>query len=239
MDQKKLTLQPRLQKLADLVPSEAVLADVGTDHGYLPVWLLQQGRIARAIASDINKKPLEHARQTASEFGYSDQIEFRLCAGLDSYVPGEADTIVIAGMGGETIASILEAAPWTKENGIQLLLQPMTKTEYLRAWLSGKGYAFTYECLVSDKDYLYPVLCVKGGEARILPDEASYGGILLEHDPLWGQYLDQQMKRLRVKIDGLASSGKESVRTHINRLEKLYAALAARKEKLYEHGTGN
>ena len=122
MDQKKLTLQPRLQMLADLVPRGAVLADVGTDHGYLPVWLLQEGRIGRAIASDINERPLDHARQTAREYDCEDEIQFRLCGGLDGYVPGEADTIIIAGMGGDTIASILEAAPWTRENGIQLLL---------------------------------------------------------------------------------------------------------------------
>jgi len=239
MDQKKLTLQPRLKKLADLIPQGSVVADIGTDHGYLPVWLLQEGRISHAIASDINKKPLDHARQTACEYGIAGQIEFRLCAGLNGYAPGEVDIIVIAGMGGETISSILEAAPWTKRGDIRLLLQPMTKTEFLRVWLVDKGYSFIDEHLVFDKDFLYPILCVTGGEPRTLTEAEAYGGILLERDPLWGRYLGQQMKRLRVRIDGLLSSGKDTAREETNRLNELYAALAARKEKLHEHGTGN
>ena len=84
---KTLQLQPRLQLLADLVPVGAKLADVGTDHGYLPVWLLQQGSISRAIASDINAEPLEHARKTAAEYGVSEQMDFRLCAGLEKLHP--------------------------------------------------------------------------------------------------------------------------------------------------------
>ena len=239
MDQKKLTLQPRLQMLADLVPRGAVVADVGTDHGYLPVWLLQEGRIARAIASDIHQRPLDHARLTAREYGFADEIEFRLCAGLDGYVSGEADTIIVAGMGGDTIASILEAAPWTRKNGVFLLLQPMTKAESLRDWLADKGYDFTEERLVFDKDFLYPILCVKGGSPRRLSEAEAYGGLLLDQDPLYGQYLTRQMQKVRIRVDGLIRSGKESVREEIRQWEELYAALAARKEKLHEHGTGD
>lgn len=239
MDHSKMTLQPRLRMLADLVPKGAVVADIGTDHGYLPVWLLQEGRISGAIASDINERPLEHARQTAREYGLENQIELRLCAGLDGYTPGEADTIIIAGMGGETIASILDAAPWTRSGDIHLLLQPMTKTEDLRIWLSDKGYRFTEEHLVEDKDFLYPVLCVTGGTPCTLSAEEAYGGLLLEHDPLWGQYLSRQLKKLEIRISGLTRSGKDTAREEIVRLEKLYAALAVRKEKLHELGTGN
>ena len=237
MDQKKLTLQPRLQMLADLIPPGSVVADIGTDHGYLPVWLLQEGRIPHAIASDINERPLDHARQTAAEYGTVDRMEFRLCAGLDGFTPGEADTIVIAGMGGETIAAILDAAPWTRAGDVRLLLQPMTKVETLRIWLSDKGYSFTEERLVSDKDFLYPILCVRGGERRTLTAAESFAGILLEHDPLWGRYLTQQMNKLRIRIDGLRRSGSEAARGEIHRLEELYAALAKRKEKLHEYGT--
>ena len=239
MEQHKLSLQPRLQMLADLVPQGALIADIGTDHGYLPVWLLQEGRISGAIASDINEKPLEHARQTAREYGLEHRLELRLCGGLEGYKPGEADTIIIAGMGGETIASILEAAAWTRESGIRLLLQPMTKAETLRIWLADKGYRFTEEHLVEDKDYLYPVFCVTGGERRTLSAEEAYGGLLLDNDPLWGRYLSQQLNKLQIRINGLTRSGKDTVRDEVDRLEKLYAALAARKEKLHEHGTGN
>lgn len=237
MEHRELTLQPRLRMLADLVPPGAVVADVGTDHGYLPVWLLQHGKIPRAIASDINAKPLEHARRTAAECGMSNRMEFRLCAGLDGFCPGEADVIVIAGMGGETIAAILEAAPWTASGNTALLLQPMTKAEYLRIWLTDKGYSFTGEHLAFDKDFLYPIFIVTGGNTVKLTDEEAYAGVLLEGDPLYGMYLSQQMSRLRTRIDGLTRSGNESAVEEIRRLETLYGALAARKEKLHDHSS--
>ncbi len=237
MEHRELTLQPRLQMLADLIPPGSVVADVGTDHGYLPAWLLQQGRIPRAIASDINDRPLEHARQTAAEYGVSDLITFRLCAGLDAYAPDEVDAIVIAGMGGETISAILGAAPWTLHTGLHLLLQPMTKVEFLRKWLTDKGYTFTGEHLVFDKDFLYPIISVTGGEPRKLTDEETYAGVLLESDPLYGLYLDQQMKRLRIRIGGLIRSGNEAAEEEIRCLEKLFGALNARKEMWHGHSS--
>ena len=111
---RELSLQPRLALLASLVPQGAVLADVGTDHGYIPVCLRQRGVIDRAIASDIGREPLEHARRTAEEYGVGG-IDLRLCAGLDAIAPEECDTVLIAGMGGETIWGILAAAPWTRD----------------------------------------------------------------------------------------------------------------------------
>ena len=107
---RELSLQPRLALLASLVPQGAVLADVGTDHGYIPVCLRQRGVIDRAIASDIGREPLEHARRTAEEYGVGG-IDLRLCAGLDAIAPEECDTVLIAGMGGEPIWGILAAAP--------------------------------------------------------------------------------------------------------------------------------
>lgn len=232
MDRKKLQLQPRLQLLADLVPVGASLADVGTDHGYLPVWLLQEGRIIHAIASDINQSPLEHARRTAAEFGVADQIEFRLREGLDGFLPEEVDTIVIAGMGGETIVSILAAAPWTRSNGIKLLLQPMTKAETLRVWLADNGYTFTDERLVIDKDFLYPILCVTGGEGESLGPEEVYAGKLLTGDPLYGLYLDQQIRKLRRRLDGLRSASGAVSPDELKELEALCVSLEKRREDL-------
>ena len=128
---RELSLQPRLALLASLVPQGAVLADVGTDHGYIPVCLRQRGVIDRAIASDIGREPLEHARRTAEEYSVGG-IDLRLCAGLDAIAPEECDTVLIAGMGGETIWGILAAAPWTRDGRHTLLLPPQTKIEELR-----------------------------------------------------------------------------------------------------------
>ena len=138
---KQLDLSPRLAALAALVPAGARLADVGTDHAYLPVWLLLRGKIRGAIASDVNPGPLDRGRETARAYGVEDKIDIRRCDGLAGLTAGEADTIVIAGMGGDLIARILAQAPWTRE--VALLLQPMSSQEDLRQWLAENGYAMT------------------------------------------------------------------------------------------------
>lgn len=198
----ELQLQPRLQKLADLIPQGAKLADIGTDHGYLPVYLLQHGRISSAIASDVGVEPLEHARRTAAEYEVTG-IDFRLCNGLVGIMPQETDTVVIAGMGGETIISILSAAPWLPEGNCRIFLQPMTKVELLRAWVAKNGFTFRSECLVWDKDYLYPIMEITAGQREPLTKQEEYGGVMLDHDPLYGEYLDMRIGKLKQAIEGL------------------------------------
>ena len=224
---KELQLQPRLQMLADLVPPGAALADVGTDHGYLPVYLLQKGAIKRAIASDIGVEPLDHARRTAEEYGAA--LELRLCDGLAGIAPYEADTVVIAGMGGESIIAILSAAPWTK-NDCRLILQPMTRQELLRRWLSENGYRFTAERLVADKGTIYPILCVEGGAQPPLSEVETYSGLLLADDPLYGEYLIRQMARLKKAADGMRRSQDNACKA--DSLDSLYEALAEKRRQL-------
>ena len=108
-------LDSRLSLAGSFVRDGAVVADIGTDHAYLPVWLLLEGKITRAIAADLREGPLARAKLTAKEYDCNKNIAFRLCDGLSGITPEEADTIVIAGMGGETIAAILEQAAWTKD----------------------------------------------------------------------------------------------------------------------------
>jgi tRNA (adenine22-N1)-methyltransferase len=231
MEQKQLKLQPRLQKIADLVPSGAHLADVGTDHGYLPVWLLQNKKINSAIASDIRPMPLAHARKTAAAFG-GDTIEFRLCDGLNGIAADEVDTIVIAGMGGEMIADILTAAPWTLTSNCTLLLQPMSKPEFLRRWLPENGYCFRKECLVWDKDVLYPIFQVSGGTCPPLTAAEQYGGVLLSEDPLYSDYLDRQILRLERAASGLRMSETGEDHRRAGELDLVRQALLQRKESL-------
>lgn len=231
MKMRELALQPRLQLLADMVPAGSRLADVGTDHGYLPVYLLQQGRISRAIASDIVDGPLQHARQTAAEYEV-DGIDFRLCPGLDAIAPHEADTVVIAGMGGETIQAILSAAPWTADGSHLLLLQPMTKVEYLRKWLVDNGYAFTEERLVWDKDHLYPVFAVRGGTQPPLTAAQQYGGVLLDGDPLYGAYLDERIGKLQKAVEGLQKSSVVESTVKLKELTELCRILKEKRDAL-------
>ncbi len=196
-------LQPRLRAIADLSPAADVLADIGTDHGYIPAALLLEGRIRRAIATDIGRAPLEHARRTMAEFGLTGRVDFRLGSGLSVVAPGEADVVVIAGMGGDNIASILSCAPWTRA-GPLLLLQPMSKAEALRAFLPENGYAVQAERLAADKGVLYPILTVRGGRMPAASPAQAWGGFLLRGDPLWGRYLEERALRLRKAAAGLA-----------------------------------
>lgn len=101
-------------RLAEQVPQGARLADVGTDHAYLPAWLLLAGRISGAVATDVREGPLQRGRETARLYKVEDRIVFRCCDGLAAVEPQEADTVVIAGMGGELMARIVERAPWTR-----------------------------------------------------------------------------------------------------------------------------
>ena len=230
MDRKQLALQPRLHLLARLVPEGCRLTDVGTDHGYLPVALLQQGRIAAAIASDIGAEPLEHARRTAMQYGV-DGMDFRLCAGLSGVAPEETDVIVIAGMGGETIISILQDAPWTADGQHRLLLQPMTKAAALRHWLTDNGYTFTDEHLVEDKGRIYPILCVKGGVFRPLTEAEALCGVLLADDPLYAAYLTEHITKLRRSAEGLRRSSDPGGGRLAAQAESLAAELEERRCK--------
>ena len=233
VEHKELSLQPRLACLASLVSAGASLADVGTDHGYLPVYLLQRGIIAHAIASDINALPLEHARRTAEEYGVTRFIDFRLCAGLDGMEAQEVDTVVIAGMGGETIIEILKNASWTRQK--TLLLQPMTKAELLRVWLSENGYAITQEQLVRDKDTLYAVITAMGGEMAQPTPAQAYCGIKLGNDPLYGDYLDERVAKLHRASDGLQNAKLADREARIAALQSIIEELQQYKGE-WQHG---
>lgn len=198
-----LELGPRLAAIAALMPADCqVLADIGTDHGYIPAALLLDGHIRHAIATDVGAGPLDRARQTAVRLGLEDRIDLRLGDGLAVLSPGEADIIVIAGMGGDNIVKILSEAPWSRMGPV-LLLQPMSRAEVLRQWLPENGYAVEAEELVQDKGVIYPILTVRGGRASPATEAEAWGGFLLWGDPLWGRYLEERILRLRKAADGL------------------------------------
>lgn len=228
---KELQLEPRLALIASLVPNGAHLADVGTDHGYLPVHLLQKGRIAHAIASDINALPLDHAKRTAAEYEITEHIEFRLCAGLDAIHSGECDTIVIAGMGGETIIKILENALWTLDGAHTLLLQSQTKQELLRPWLIAHGGRIECEHLVRDKGTIYAVLTVAKGEQKLLTAAQSLCGVMNPHEPLYGDYASERIGKLERTIAGLKASSREDKDARIAELLSIVLELKQSREE--------
>ena len=226
----RLELSPRLEMTASLVPSGARLADVGTDHAYLPAALLLEGRIPSAIASDLRRGPLERARETAAAFDLKEKISFRLCDGLSGVGPEEVDAIVFAGMGGETIAAILAAAPWTRERVVSLILQPMSSMSDLRAWLGQNGYDILEERLAREGDSLYTALSVRAGEMAPMTAAERYAG-RNTGDPLRGMWLDRWLTRTERALDGLARARRERDGLRRQELEQVRAGLMEMREE--------
>lgn len=224
-----MELSPRLMSIARKVPEGARLVDVGTDHGRLPVWLLLRGRISRAIAADLREGPLERARETARLYGQTEGISFRLCDGLAGIKPEEADTVVIAGMGGETIASILEAAPWTRREKL-LLLQPMTGAPYLRQWLQAHGYVIRSEDVSREGDKLYTDWVVRGGAMPPLTPAEAWAGVN-RCGPLRIAYLEQLEEKAEKALRGHRTARTPDQQA-IGRLEQVVSGLRKMREEL-------
>ena len=143
----KTKLDNRLLAVASCVEKGAYLADIGTDHAYLPIHLLREGIISGAVACDINAGPIESARMHIAAAGYSDRIDTLLTDGLYGVEPYAPDDILIFGMGGDLIVKILSEAPWIKNERIGLILQPMSRVSTLRQWLCENGFLITGESI--------------------------------------------------------------------------------------------
>lgn len=237
MHRTKLELTPRLRLLADWIAPGNRVVDVGTDHAYLPVYLLLSGKVSAVIAGDLRRGPLERAKLTGKEYGVADHIDFRLCDGLSAVSSEEVDTVIIAGMGGETIVSILAGAPWTADGRHTLLLQPMTRAEDLRAFLAEYGYRINREQLVLDRGILYPVMSVTGGK-MILSTGQIHGGAALARDPLEGRFLTEKILRLQGAVAGLNRSGASADGIKADRLRDIITALLEMKEE-WRHANGS
>lgn len=172
-------LDNRLKLCADFVRNGAKLADIGTDHAYLPVWLCRIGRCPCAIAADINPEPLKRGQSTIIESGMSGRIETRLSDGLKDIKSEETDDIVIAGMGGELIAKILSECSFAADSSKHFILQPMTKSEVLIAWLCENGFKILKQdcCVASGKCYTV-ILAEYSGEKHIADELYCYLGEL-------------------------------------------------------------
>ena len=213
---------PRLLCAASMVRAGGTLADIGTDHAHLPVWLIQNGVCEKAVAADIGEGPAASARRTVQEAGLADRIDVRVGDGLSVLSPEEASDIVIAGMGGETIAEILSAAPWLKDGkDRRLVLQPMTKTVELRRWLYQNGFIIEQERLIRDGRHLYCVMAASFADA---PPPASplapYVGALPREEG--APYFAHQAAHLRRRVMGLRAGGQEE---QARELEAVAAAL--------------
>ncbi len=202
----------RLAAAAEYVRQGAVIADVGTDHAYLPIFLCLSGKAVGGVASDIHKGPLKRAEENIRAYGLSDKLDTLLCDGLDGIALRHPTDILILGMGGELIADILRRADFTRQAGIRLILQPMTHPEILRGFLAENGYTICHESLVQE-DRIYQIICAEytGETAELTPLSALVGEQnLCRGDVLTFELLRHWKNVLSVRMEGKKSAGSEA-----------------------------
>lgn len=220
-------LDKRLLAIADQINWGGVVCDVGTDHGYLPAYLLESGKCIYAYACDINVKPLEAAEKTLQKYIKSGKAEVILSDGLKNVPYDKITDIAIAGMGAELISEILMNAEWIK-NGVNIVLQPMTRVNYIRRWLCENGFTILSEKAVKDNGHFYVIQKVKySGECTDCSDIFELIGLASKSDLEGKLYIEMQMNRMNSIADGLKKSKSDLNPT-------VYSELAERLKKILE-----
>ncbi len=211
-----MVLDVRLGAAAALVPRGARLADIGSDHAYLPIALCLDGKIECALASDINEGPVAAALSNINKNGLSAKITAIRADGLDSARSFAPDCITVLGMGGELIVSILDRAEWIKDEKITLILQPMTHPEVLARYLAENGFEIIDEVIVCDggrDDRIYRIISAKYcGEPYVLTDaEALIGKKNVERlDGVTVAYIERLIRVIESRIRGKRSAGQST-----------------------------
>lgn len=192
-----MELSKRLNAVAGLVTEGASVADIGTDHGYVPIYLTETGRCDHVIAMDVNRGPLERAVEHIQAHGLEQGVETRLSDGLTGLKRGEADTMIAAGMGGNLVIRILEASPDIVEDMREFILQPQSEIHKVREYLNRTGFRLIAEDMVEEDGKYYPVMkLVHGNESAYSEEELYYGRILLaEKHPVLHRFLLREKKR--------------------------------------------
>lgn len=207
-DSNQIKLTPRLQLAADMARPGIPAADIGTDHAYIPAYLVRHKHCPHVIAADLRQGPLDNAAGTLEKYQIGSEVELRLCNGLDGIGAGEAYDIFICGMGGDMICDILSRAPWVKSKAYRLILQPMTRAAEVRRYLCGEGFDILEERAVREADHCYTVLCA-GYTGYVYPTDEMFlhiGKLADSPDENARFYMLRQAQRLEAKARGMEKS---------------------------------
>lgn len=218
-----MKLTPRLQVIADSINHCDVLADVGTDHAYLPIYLVLNKKIAKAIASDINKGPIDIAQKRVNQYHLQNQIETRQGNGLAVLKPYEADTIVIAGMGGMLISEIIEQSKDVAQAAKMLIMQPMLDSGKLRSYLLASGFEIIEEELAKEDRKIYEILWARyTGQAQEPKELMNIGDkIIQKRHPLAKEFIEKEMTELNNILQKLQNKETELSQKRIEECQKL------------------
>lgn len=217
-----MELSPRLLKIASLVPIGARLADVGTDHGYIPLCLFKNNVISHAVAMDVNPMPLKRAEDNITAGGFDEMCEFRLSDGLENLKKDEADTIVIAGMGGLLIRDILSRGEHAVNKNTRLLLQPMIAAPELRIFLFENGYTIDNEYIVREENKYYNIISAVQGNSEYTDYDIYVGRNTQTNSPeVYKDYINYKKTVCKKIIDGIKKS-KNPDMTELSKYQKQY-----------------
>ena len=224
-------ISKRLMTAAALVTQGYTLADVGTDHGYIPIYLLQQEKIPSAIAMDINEGPLERAKEHIALYGLQAYIQTRLSDGVAALKPGEVEAVLIAGMGGGLVMHILKDGEKVCQSAKELILQPQSEIERVREFLREEGYTILAEDMVYEDGKFYPMMKVQyQGEnenaqkaPEVLKLSDLYGGLLLQNrHPVLKTFLEKEKLIYTGIKENLAKQpASEKIRTRLAEVEDI------------------
>lgn len=205
----RILLTPRLRAAAELVAPGARIADIGCDHAYLPIALTECGQIRSAIAADLRRGPLERAARNIRAHGLEESIRTVQSDGLEALSPGDFDTLVIAGMGGENILHIIERAPYLRNAAYHLILQPQSNADKLRAYLGREGFDILAERFACEEEKVYCILSVRfDGVPRELRGIERFvsPAAMRERPAHMERYLEKLAARFEKRRDGLAQA---------------------------------
>ena len=204
-------LSERMLRTAAMVSRGTTVADVGCDHAYTSIYLIEQGIATGVVAMDVNKGPLAKARENVDKFGMQEQISLRLSDGLAKLAPGEADTILIAGMGGPLMERILAAYPATLSKAKELVLQPQSEAASLRRFVQKQGFRITKEDMLKEDGKYYVIFrAERGKDVPWTEEEYRYGKFLTkEAYPVLREFLSEERKTAEEVLERLASAGTE------------------------------
>ncbi|GAB5614914.1 class I SAM-dependent methyltransferase [Faecalimonas hominis] len=224
-----MELSVRLQAVADMVTEGTKVADVGTDHAYIPIYLVEHDKNPSAIAMDINRGPLKKAEENISSHNLENKIETRLSDGLKQLHLGEADSVVIAGMGGGLVVKIMEEGTLHKKYVKEWILQPQSEISKVRQYLNENGYCIVEENMVIDEGKFYPMMRVTEGTIEeYTQEELCYGKCLLkEKNPILKKFLEKEidikkeiLEKLHQTKGGQVAKRIEEIEEETDRLQK-------------------
>lgn len=224
MTEKNIVLSQRMQMVADMVSKGNVLADIGCDHGFVSIYLLENGICPKVIAMDVNEGPLLRAKEHIEERGLSSYIDVRLSDGMEKLLLGEAESVLIAGMGGRLVVKILTDCMDKAKALKEIVLQPQSELHLVRQFLMDTGFHIIQEDMVKDNDKFYPAMRVAWNEEKaqaLSGEELWYGPLLLkEKHPVLQEYLEKEKVKYAQIAEDIVNNGNNTDKATEDTIQK-------------------